>query len=379
MTKKTLFIHLGLFLLTVICTTIAGAEWMYGRWLFIGEYSLTQDEIFSGLSFSIPFLLILTVHEMGHFVVARMNHIKVTLPYYIPVWLGFIPGLPSFGTMGAFIQIKQAIQSRRQYFDVGVAGPIAGFVIASCVLWYGFASLPPAEYIYQIHPEYEQYGLDYPNHVYDSEAMAFQLGENGIFWFFKNYVADPALLPHANELIHYPIILAGYLALFFTALNLLPIGQLDWGHVVFGLFGTKIARRISQVFYTIFLFYAGLGWISPDLMKDPSIESSLYFVAYVAIYLYFIYIATSSMIVDKKDRWMYAAILLAVQYCVTYFTDIQGYDGWLFFVFLIGRFMGVYHPTVIDNTPLDGQRKLLGWVAIVIFLLCFSPQPFAIG
>ena len=69
--------------------------------------------------------------------------------------------------MGAFIQIKQAIQSRRQYFDVGVAGPIAGFVIASCVLWYGFASLPPAEYIYQIHPEYEQYGLDYPNHVYD--------------------------------------------------------------------------------------------------------------------------------------------------------------------------------------------------------------------
>ena len=143
-TVKTILMHIVLFIITVIATTIAGAEWMYGRWLFSGEYSLTQDELWNGLSFSIPFLCILSVHEMGHYVVARMNQIKVTLPYYIPMWLGFIPGMPSFGTMGAFIRIKAVIQSRREYFDVGVAGPIAGFIIALIVLWYGFSHLPPA-------------------------------------------------------------------------------------------------------------------------------------------------------------------------------------------------------------------------------------------
>jgi membrane-associated protease RseP (regulator of RpoE activity) len=377
--QKTLLIHIALFIITVITTTIAGAEWMYGRWLFIGEYSLTQEELWNGLSFSIPFLLILTVHEMGHYVVARMNQIKVTLPYYIPMWLGFIPGMPSFGTMGAFIRIKAVIQSRREYFDVGVAGPIAGFVMALLVLWYGFSHLPTAEYIFEIHPEYEVHGLDYADYVYEAEGMAFQLGENPIFWFFKTYVADPDLLPHPNEMIHYPFILAGYLALFFTALNLLPIGQLDGGHVIFGLFGSKIAQRINQVFYTLFLFYAGLGWISPDLLADVSLESVFTFVAYVGIYLYFVYLAVASMIPETRDRWFFAVVLLALQYAVTSFTAIVGYDGWLLFVFLIGRFLGVYHPKAVDDTPLDEKRNIIGWVAILIFLLCFSPQPFSLG
>jgi membrane-associated protease RseP (regulator of RpoE activity) len=377
--QKTLLFHTGLFIITVITTTIAGAEWMYGRWLFIGNYSLTQEELTNGLYFSIPFLLILTVHEMGHYVVAKMNQIKVTLPYYIPMWLGFIPGMPSFGTMGAFIRIKAVIQSRREYFDVGVAGPIAGFVMALLVLWYGFSHLPPAEYIFEIHPEYEVHGLNYADHVYEGEGVAFQLGENLIFWFFKTYVADPDLLPHPSEMIHYPFILAGYLALFFTALNLLPIGQLDGGHVIFGLFGSKIAQRINQVFYTLFLFYAGLGWISPDLLADVSLESVFSFVAYVGIYLYFVYLVVVSMIPETRDRWFFAVVLLALQYAVTSFTAIMGYDGWLLFVFLIGRVLGVYHPKAVDDTPLDKKRNIIGWVAILIFLLCFSPQPFSLG
>ena len=281
--------------------------------------------------------------------------------------------------MGAFIRIKAVIQSRREYFDVGVAGPIAGFVMALLVLWYGFSHLPPAEYIFEIHPEYQVHGLDYADHVYEGEGMAFQLGENLIFWFFKTYVADPDLLPHPNEMIHYPFILAGYLALFFTALNLLPIGQLDGGHVIFGLFGSKIAQRINQVFYTLFLFYAGLGWISPDLLAGVSLESVFSFVAYVGIYLYFVYLAVASMIPETRDRWFFAVVLLALQYAVTSFTAIVGYDGWLLFVFLIGRFLGVYHPKAVDDTPLDEKRNIIGWVAILIFLLCFSPQPFSLG
>ena len=377
--KKIFLIHITLFIITVITTTIAGAEWIYGKWLFIGEHSLNQKELFNGLSFSIPFLLILTVHEMGHYIVARINQIKVTLPYYIPVWLGFIPGIPSFGTMGAFIRIKAVIKSRREYFDVGVAGPIAGFVMALLVLWYGFSQLPPAEYIFEIHPEYEMYGIDYADHVYETEGKTFQLGETLIFWFFKNYVADPVLLPHPNEMIHYPFILAGYLALFFTALNLLPIGQLDGGHVVFGLFGSKIAQRINQIFYTIFLFYAGLGWISADLLTDVSIESIFTFIAYIGIYLYFVYLAVTSMISRKRDRWFFAVILFSLQYSLTSFTAVEGYSGWLLFVFLIGRFLGVYHPKATEDRPLDEKRNVIGWVSILIFLLCFSPQPFILG
>lgn len=180
-------------------------------------------------------------------------------------------------------------------------------------------------------------------------------------------------------MIHYPFILAGYLALFFTALNLLPIGQLDGGHVVFGLFGSRIAQRINQVFYTLFIFYAGLGWISPDLLADVSLESVFIFLTYLGVYLYFVYLAVTSMITETRDRWFFAVVLLTLQYVVTSFTAIVGYDGWLLFVFLIGRFFGVYHPKGIDDIPLDEKRNVIGWVAILIFLLCFSPQPFTLG
>ena len=115
--------HLGLFILTFILTTISGAEWMYGKWLLFGEEVLSLQNILNGLHYSIPFLLILTVHEFGHYFAAKYHDIKVTLPFYIPFWLGFIPGMPSFGTMGAVIRIKETIHSRRNYFDVGVAGP----------------------------------------------------------------------------------------------------------------------------------------------------------------------------------------------------------------------------------------------------------------
>ena len=138
-----------------------------------------------------------------------------------------------------------------------------------------------------------------------------------------------------------------------------------------------IRDRINQVFYTLFLFYAGLGWISPDLLADVSIESIFTFIAYVGVYIYFVYLAVTSMIPVARDRWFFAVVLLSLQYTVTSFTALVGYDGWLLFVFLIGRFLGVYHPKAVDDKPLDEKRNVIGWVAILIFLLCFSPQPFS--
>ena len=154
-------LHIGLFLAAIITTTFAGVEWTWGRFLFYGETTMSWEDFKGGLSFSIPFLLILTCHEFGHYFTAKHYNINVSLPYYIPFWLGFYLPFPSFGTMGAFIRIKEAIQSRTHYFDVGIAGPLAGFVIAIGVLWYGFASLPDTEYIYEVHPEYELFGENF--------------------------------------------------------------------------------------------------------------------------------------------------------------------------------------------------------------------------
>lgn len=378
--NKQLLIHISLFVITVIATTVSGAEWMYGKYvLWVDEPAqMTWNDFVGGFQFSIPFLLILTVHEFGHYFTARHHNIRVTLPYYIPFWLGFILA-PSFGTMGAFIRIKDHIYSLRHYFDVGISGPLAGFVVALAVIWYGFANLPEPEYIYQIHPEYEQYGLDYADHVYDDgNAASFRFGNNLIYWFFEEYVADPARMPNPNEIIHYPILLAGYLALFFTALNLLPIGQLDGGHILFGLVGARRHRQVSGALFTIFLFYAGLGLVTIHDLQDVGIESSLQYLLLIVAYVYFLYICAFSMFDKKQDRWTFAAVMFTSQFLVHFLFQIEGYSGWLLFAFVLGRVLGVKHPPVLDNTPLSRERRILGWIALIIFVLSFSPEPFIV-
>jgi hypothetical protein len=374
---KQLSIHIGLFIVTVVTTTLAGTEWMFNKFLFLGSPRMSFEDFLGGFHFSIPFLLILSVHEFGHYFTARYHSIRVTLPYYIPLWLGFI-GAPSFGTMGALIRIKEQIFSRSNYFDVGVAGPLAGFVMALVVIWYGFANLPEPEYIFQVHPEYEQYGLDYPDHVYDNEnTISFKFGDNLIFWWFQNhFVEDTSRIPHPNEIIHYPYLLAGYLALFFTALNLLPIGQLDGGHVMFGLFSPGITRRINEIFFTGILFYSGLSLVAPGEIFQ--LAGITYYLFGLLIYVYLLYIAASSMIPDRRNRLMFAVVMLTVQYFTYYFTGLEGYGGWFLFVILIGRFVGVYHPPVIDNRPMSQGRMIVGWLAILVLILSFSPRPFII-
>jgi membrane-associated protease RseP (regulator of RpoE activity) len=377
---RSIWIHIGLFVLTIITTTIAGAEWMFGKYVFWGEERTSWDDLIQAFNFSVPFLLILTFHEFGHYFTARYHKIKTTLPFYIPFWLGFVL-MPSFGTMGAFIKIKSIIHSRKEYFDVGVSGPLAGFVIALVVIWYGFTYLPEADYIFQIHPEYEEYGLDYADHVYqDSEnTISFKFGNNLIYWWFQNYyVTDKSRLPHPNEIIHYPYLLAGYLALFFTALNLLPIGQLDGGHVLFSLFGQKKSIWINRITFTLFVFYAGLGWINDSMLQDLSTGSSLSFLLLVGVYIYFLYVVASGMLQQNRDRFMFAGILFSLQYVISDIFEFEGYPGWLLFSFIIGRFLGVYHPRVSDNRPLNPARKILAWMAILVFILSFSPRPFIV-
>lgn len=369
-------IHIILFVAVLLTTTLAGAEWVSGKFLFIPETEFTWPDFVQALTFSVPFIGILTVHEFGHYFTAQWHRVKVSLPYYMPFWFGFLPliglpPIPSLGTAGAFIRIKEPLTTRQQFFDIGIAGPLAGFVVALGVLYYGFTHLPPPEYIFEIHPEYQEYGLDYANYVYQDLEGSPRLGNNLAFMFFERFVVDrPELMPNPYELIHYPWLFAGYLALFFTALNLLPIGQLDGGHILYGLVGYKAFRVISAGLFLLFVTYAGLGVISPfDLVDDLLWE--------IPIYIGFLYFVLSGIDRDPRNRLVGALGIFTLQFLLVYLDPgIRGYPGWLLFAFLIGRFLGVYHPAALQDQPLDTNRRILGWIALIVFLISFSPQPF---
>jgi len=371
-TKQRL-LHVALFLITLTTTTLAGAEWQFGRFLFSDSYPMTWDYFVEGFAFSAPLLGFLTVHEFGHYFISKMHRVRATLPYYIPLWLGFLPGALSIGTGGAVIRIKDPVNSRKKYFDIGIAGPLAGFVVALGVLYYGFTHLPPPEYIFEIHPEYQEYGLDYAEHVYQDEAGYLRLGSSLLFEFFKNYVAtDPRRVPNDYEIIHYPWLLAGYLALFFTALNLIPIGQLDGGHILYGLLGNRLHRIISPTLFIAFIFYAGLGVINPYIPTDELLWE-------IPLYLGFLYVIFARMTPSLQTNFLIALSVFSAQFLIASFAPtLYGYPGWLVFGFLLGRVLGVYHPPVVIDRPLSTGRQVLGWLSLLVFILCFSPAPFVI-
>ena len=397
---RTYLIKVGLFVLTVITTTLSGAELMFGR-SFIHGHVLGWSEFVQGLYYTFPFLLFLTVHEFGHYITARYYKIKVSLPSYIPMWLGFMTPF-SIGTMGAFIRIQQLIKSKKEHFDIGIAGPLAGFVVAVMVLFYGFSHLPESSHVFEIHPEFESFGVGYADRVYDLDTVLYKkdfpsterynypytrdsviltteypsikVGKNLLFLFFENYVVkDKSKIPNAYELMHYPWLFAGFLALLFTSLNLLPIGQLDGGHVVYGLFGAKWHKRIAEISFVGFVFYAGLGAVSPYQQIGD-------FVIWASVYVGFVYIVLQGLKRSKMETLIYALSIFALQLLIsTIFPTIEGYVGWLLFSFLIGRVLGVYHPVAIHESPLDGNRKLLGWLVLILFIISFSPQPLMVG
>ncbi|KAA3438724.1 site-2 protease family protein [Rufibacter hautae] len=372
--KRNLLLHALLFLLTLATTTFAGAEWRYGRSYFYGlegfiwPPAISGEEVVGGLVFSLAFLGFLTAHEFGHYLTARFYRVRVTLPYYIPVWLGVTFGI---GTMGAFIKIKERIFSRKEFFDIGIAGPLAGFVVALALLGYGFTHLPSLEYLYAIHPDYRAWGQNYEAFAYlRPDDLA--IGKSVLFWLFEEFVADPALLPSRYEIMHYPILFAGFLSLFFTALNLLPIGQLDGGHILYGMMGYERFNRLSPILFTLFVFYAGLGLFSLQI----NLEEDWWKWGGYALYLIIVF---QPLFPDSRRGLLVAAGVLSGQLAVqALWPEVQGYNGWLVFGLVLSRALGVFHPPSPNEEPLSKGRIMLGWFALVVFVLCFSPAPFII-
>ncbi len=225
------WINLLLFGVTVLTTLYAGKQ--------------AGEGLLSGLPFAVTLLVILGTHEFGHYFAARWHKADVTLPYFIPM----LPGLSLLGTLGAVIQMRSPIRDRKQLLDVGVAGPLAGLVIAIPLLIYGL-SLSPVEPF----PPPEEMS---PN---DS---AYLVEGDSLLYIGLKYLVKGERLPQGNIDVNlHPIAWAGWVGLLVTCLNLLPMGQLDGGHVVYALIGRRAwpLARLTAVAMLAMGVVAWSGW-----------------------------------------------------------------------------------------------------------------------
>jgi membrane-associated protease RseP (regulator of RpoE activity) len=267
-----------------------------------------------GLTYSFLILAVLTSHEFGHYFAAKYHGVDVTLPFYIPFPFLF---LNPFGTMGAVIKMRSPTHSKKALFDIGIAGPISGFIVAVIILAYGFISLPPYEYIYTIHPEYQTTGVP---------TEGFSFGKTLLYWAFENIFASESdkFVPPMNEMYHYPFLCVGWFGLLITALNLIPVGQLDGGHITYALLGKK-HKIVAWTFFGLVLLMGLLGLL-PFLGIDIFMDYGLL-------------------------NWLLWAIMM---------------------IFVIR----IEHPPVYDTAKPGALRYALGLFALIMFISSFTPVPF---
>jgi membrane-associated protease RseP (regulator of RpoE activity) len=236
-------VHVLLFAATVLTTTLAGID----HWLsFTQEYlnAATLPPLLSlvpyGLWYSTTILAILGCHELGHYFACRYYDVDATRPFFLPV------PLLMTGTLGAFIRIREPIPSKRMLFDIGIAGPIAGFVVAVPALFIGLmmSDLKP----------------DLPLDTLPDNILVYSLGEplllKGFSWLL---FGTP---PEGFDVSLHPVAFAAWFGLLATALNLFPIGQLDGGHISYAVFGRKSSNvTLAMIACAIVLTYFSRSWL----------------------------------------------------------------------------------------------------------------------
>ena len=298
------WLHGALALATLLTTTIAGAYFAgfdpvryrflaLGAWFLPVPVELFPGDLVPGLAFSVPLLLILLGHEMGHYLTARRHAMDVSPPYFIPSpsWVNPI------GTFGAFIKLRSPILNRAILLDVGAAGPLASFVLSSVALAVGLALSRPASA--DEVPALARYAV-----LYGAQPLWF--GDSLMMRLLAALFA-----PAGDLLLLHPVALAGWLGLFVTALNLLPLSQLDGGHILYALVG-RWQRPVGYLFLGLLLLlgYWWVGW------------------------------------------WVWAVAILVLGR---------------------GRIQhpSVYDPSL----EVSGRRSWVGWACVAIFLLTFVPIP----
>ncbi len=308
-------VNLVLFGLTLISVLISGVIFTYSGPVDEGLLPMLLDmlrHLPDGIPFAISLLAILTAHEFGHYFAGRFHKVHVTLPYFIPF------PFSAFGTMGAFIQMKEIPRNRNHLLDIGLAGPIAGFIVAVPVVLIGLA-LSKIGPIPTVFPEGQGIQIEGNSVIYlllkyisFGKLLPEPASLNGVeplvFWIKYLFTGKPLPLGGVDVMLH-PVAWAGWAGILVTSLNLIPAGQLDGGHIFYVLFDRLWARRILPV---IVLLLGALGFI---------------------------------------------------------------WNGWWLWVVLI-LFFGRAHAEPLDQiTPLDGKRKILGVLALILFILVFTPVP----
>lgn len=282
--KKIPWLNIILFVLTLISTIVVGAG-------FEGIDFVSEPEMFwknplkiivAGIPFSFSLLAILLFHEFGHYIASRRHDVKVSLPYFLP-----FPNI--IGTLGAVIRSKSPFITRKQLFDVGAAGPLSGIVIAIPITIWGLA-----------HPRFIPEITDITGLI--------MLGDSLLFSFINMIVQPPT--PKGLIAVLHPVAFAGWVGFLVTMLNLMPIGQLDGGHILYAMFG-KTQHKIARISFFILLALSFL--------------------------------------------WL----------------------GWIFWGLFCLILIRAHHPpTVMDDIPLDKKRMQIGYICVIVFILCFMPTPF---
>ena len=239
-TRSNPLINIFLLLATIVTTTFVGAGFAgvdivsaFQSAVNTGQFLPLLSALGAGASFSATLLLILGVHEMGHYIAARLHNVHVTLPYFIPVPFGL-------GTFGAFIQLKSPVENRKSLFDVGLAGPVAGFLVALPLMIIGLMAsevVPPAV------------------------GIGGRLGQSILLGWLVDLI-QPHAAGYAVTLN--PVAIAAWFGMLVTGFNLLPMGQLDGGHVAYAVLG-KAARPLAYLTFGG-LILAGFslwsGWLT---------------------------------------------------------------------------------------------------------------------
>jgi len=289
--RQHYWLHALLLALTLATSTVVGAAMQHD---FESNLPLDIESSFSlysafwrhpagllqGLPFSLTLLAILLAHEFGHYFAASYHGVDASLPYFLPS--------PFLGTFGAFIRVRSPIYSKRALFDIGVSGPLAGFVFLLPALSVGLA-------FSKVIPGIEQQG-------------SLHFGVPGLEWLLERLIYPGVA---SSDIYLHPVARAAWVGMFATALNLLPIGQLDGGHIVYAFFPRR-HRTISTVL-CVLLVPLGKFWL-----------------------------------------------------------------GWLIWGGLL-LWLGRGHPGIYDATELGAGRRKLAWIALAVFILCFTFVPIGDG
>jgi membrane-associated protease RseP (regulator of RpoE activity) len=314
-----------LFALTAATTTLAGAAYS-GAGL---------SQWWRGLPFSVPLLAILLTHELGHYLAARRHGVDVSPPYFIP-----LPPMLGIGTLGAVIRIREPIASRNALMQIGAAGPLSGFVVALGVLIVGI-HLSPVETLAP------------------ANASGLLTEGNSVLYAGLKFLVHGEFLPGANrDLMMHPMAFAGWIGLFITMINLIPVGQLDGGHVAFAWAGDRYRRSSGRVHALLPLFgLVVFTWVFLDelaVLRDRALAMALEGGGTVG-----------------AVAWDEAL--------TTGFGAAMPWFMWPFLLWLLQRLSGGdAHPPVGEDLLTPASRRA-AWAVALLFLLIFMPVPMRVS